>query len=83
MAASTVAVVMVDALDDGSKGAGEGVDLGTSVLPSMVTPKVTFSLFAAIVVWKEWFTGVVARTVFAVEVCAVPQGLIVRRTLFQ
>jgi hypothetical protein len=51
--------------------------LGTSVLPSMVTPKVTgsFSLFAAIVVWG----GVVhrcseRRTVFAFVMYVVPQG---------
>jgi hypothetical protein len=51
LVASAVAVVMVDALDEGSMGAGDGVDLGMAVLGSMVTPKVTgsyFSEFAAI-----------------------------------
>ena len=50
-AASAVAVDIVEALDDGTKGVGDGVDFEASFLASMVTPKVTgtFSFAGAIV----------------------------------
>ena len=50
-AASAVDVDIVEALDDGTTGAGDGADFKPSVLPSMVTPNVTgtFSFGGAIV----------------------------------
>lgn len=72
--ASAVAVDIVEALDDGTKGVGDGVDFKRSFFASMVTPNVTgtFSFGWAIVYVgrsEMWHSSGVA-------------GQITRRTLF-